>query len=56
MLDNYAIVKAAAVNGLLLGVITHAPGFAQMPKDAAKLSDCNIAVIRKWINDGAPDN
>lgn len=56
MLDNYTGVKIRAANGLLLGVVTHTPGFAQMPKNANKLSDCNIAIIRKWIDDGAPDN
>lgn len=55
-LDNYTSVKAQANNGRLLGVITHSAGFIPMPKNGNKLSDCNIAKIRKWIIAGAPNN
>lgn len=27
-----------------------------MPKGAAKLDDCTISKIEKWVNDGAPNN
>ncbi|PRY07291.1 cytochrome c [Pontibacter ummariensis] len=56
VLDTHAGVKKQADNGTLLGVITHASGFPAMPQGAAKLSDCNIARIKKWIEAGAPDN
>lgn len=55
-LDSYAGVKAVADNGKLIGVITHASGFPQMPQGGPKLSDCNINKIRGWINRGALNN
>lgn len=55
-LSNYSGVKAIADNGRLQGVITHAVGYSPMPKNAAKLSDCQITSITKWINDGAQNN
>ena len=56
MLDTYAGVKKEVDEGYLIGVITHAPGFQPMPKGGSKLSDCNIAKIRKWVDAGAPNN
>ncbi|MFC6999137.1 hypothetical protein [Rufibacter roseus] len=56
VLDTYAGVRAQALNGKLVGVITHAAGFPAMPQGGAKLSDCNIAKIRKWVDDGALNN
>ncbi len=56
LLDRYSCVKAQAINGKLIGVITHSPGFIPMPQNAMKLSDCNIAKIKKWVSAGAPDN
>jgi hypothetical protein len=56
ILDTYARVKTVADNGKLMGVITHANGFPQMPKGGNKLSDCNIAKIKKWVDAGAPNN
>lgn len=55
-LDAYAGVKQQVDNGRLFGAITHSPSFSAMPKNAAKLSTCNIAKIRKWIEAGAPNN
>ncbi len=55
-LDTYDGLKSIATSGKLIGVITHASGFSQMPKNAQKLSDCNIALINKWIANGALNN
>jgi mono/diheme cytochrome c family protein len=55
-LDTYAGVKLQADNGRLLGAITHGTSFSPMPKNANKLSDCNIAKIRLWIAAGALNN
>ncbi|WP_157593183.1 hypothetical protein [Rufibacter tibetensis] len=55
-LDTHTRVKAVADNGKLMGVITHAAGFKPMPLGGAKLSDCNIAKIKKWVDAGAPNN
>jgi mono/diheme cytochrome c family protein len=55
-LETYEDVAAIASDGRLLGVVTHAAGFSPMPKNAARLNDCKIAQIRKWIDDGIPNN
>ena len=56
LLDEYSGVKEQAINGRLLGAVTHSPGFIPMPQNTTKLSDCNIAKIKKWVIAGAPDN
>ncbi len=55
-LDSYTNLKAYASSGLLLNVILHTPGYDQMPKNASKLSDCDIAKIRTWIRNGMLNN
>ncbi|SHI65936.1 hypothetical protein SAMN02745146_1313 [Hymenobacter daecheongensis DSM 21074] len=55
-LDGHQAAKRYADNGLLVGVTSHALGFEPMPKNAAKLSDCDLSRIRKWVAAGAPDN
>ncbi|HNL06502.1 MAG TPA: hypothetical protein PKH93_02940 [Chitinophagales bacterium] len=36
--------------------INHGSGCSPMPKGNAKMATCNIAIIKKWIDDGAPNN
>lgn len=55
-LSSVAGAQIIAKDGRLLGTINHAAGYSPMPKDAAKLDDCRISQISKWIADGAPDN
>ncbi len=55
-LDTYTGVKQQVDNGRLLGAITHSTSYSPMPKNGNKLSDCNIARIRRWIAAGAPNN
>lgn len=55
-LDGYANLHVQLTNGNLIGGITHAAGYTPMPFDGGKLSDCEIAKIQAWINEGAPDN
>lgn len=55
-LDNYDNIVIAADNGSLMGAIKHENGYSPMPKGGAMLSDCNIAIIQKWVDDGTPDN
>jgi hypothetical protein len=52
---NYSQVNSLAQNGSLLGVITSQTGYSPMPKNG-KLSDCDIAIIKKWINNGAQND
>lgn len=55
-LDSYTSVKDQADNGNLLGTISHQNGFVAMPQGGAKLSDCQITQVKKWIAAGSPDN
>ena len=55
-LDSHAKLKVFADNGHLVGAITHSPGYSPMPKNSAKLSDCDINKIKAWVDAGAPDN
>ena len=48
-----AIVPGEAAKSLLIHAITGTEGASQMPPEGDKLSDAEIASIRKWINDGA---
>lgn len=55
-LSNYNGVRNVAISGRLVGAVSHAPGYSAMPKNASKLSACQIAQITKWVNAGAPNN
>jgi hypothetical protein len=53
--DNYDALKVVALNGSLSAAVNHTGPFP-MPKDGEKLSDCNLAKIKKWVDAGAPNN
>ena len=55
-LTTYNEVKQVALNGRLVGAVTHTGGYEPMPKNLNKLSDCEIAQIKKWVVAGAPNN
>lgn len=55
-LENYNDVVVMANNGKLMGSIRYDAGYSPMPKDGAKLSNCDIAKIGKWVKDGTPNN
>jgi uncharacterized membrane protein len=55
-LSTYQSVKGQVTNGRLWGAVTHSPGYSPMPKNAAKLSDCQLTQIKKWIDAGALNN
>lgn len=55
-MSTYATDKAIAVNGSLYGSISHANGYSPMPQGAAKMTPCEIATIKKWIDAGSPNN
>ena len=54
LLDNYNSLRYYAENGYLYGTISHTSGYRPMPDDGGKISDCNIALIKKWIDTGTP--
>lgn len=55
-LSSYDKVKTYASNGRLYGSIAWLPGYKAMPQGGNKLSDCQISVIKKWVDAGAPNN
>jgi hypothetical protein len=55
-LMDHASVKNAAVYGNLIGDISHAASYNPMPKGGAKLLDCKITQMKKWVAAGAPNN
>jgi|SRR5688572_15659285 len=56
VLETYSNVISYVNSGQLLGAINHEQGFSPMPQGTAKLSDCNILKIEKWVQSGSPDN
>lgn len=55
-MSTYANDKAIAANGKLYGSISHAAGFVPMPQGTAKMTTCQLAAIKKWIDAGALNN
>jgi len=55
-LTNYDEISFAVLNGTFLQCISHEDGFSAMPKDGAKLLQCDIDKFELWALDGAPDN
>lgn len=55
-LMDHASVKNAAVSGSLIGDISHASGYNPMPQGGAKLLDCKITQVKKWVAAGAPND
>lgn len=55
-LATYAAVKTSALSGKLLGSVKWTAGISAMPKGGAKMPDCEITQIQKWINAGTPNN
>lgn len=53
-LGTYAEIKAFADNGSLLNAVTRTSN--PMPKGGPRLTDCRIAELRIWIQNGAPNN
>lgn len=55
-LRNYAEIKATVQNGTFYGSISHATGYSAMPKVGTRLSTCELAKIKAWIDAGAQQN
>ncbi len=55
-LRNYSDLVAVAKNGKLWGSINHETGYSPMPKNASKLSTCQLATFKIWIDNGTPNN
>ena len=55
-LTDYTSVMNAAVNGRLIGSISHLPGYNPMPTASLQLSDCQVTQVKKWVAAGALNN
>lgn len=55
-LEPYTEVLPYVTNELLICTILQDGGCSPMPQNAAKLADCDIESLQKWISDGAPNN
>lgn len=55
-MGTYTADKAIAQSGKLYGSISYASGYSPMPKGSAKMSNCQISLIKKWIDAGLPNN
>lgn len=55
-MGTYAADKAIGQNGSLYGSINHASGYSPMPQGTPKMSSCQIAVVKKWIDAGMQNN
>lgn len=56
LLEGYANLRPYALNGKLVGNISHAPGFNPMPLGLPKLPDCEINTITDWVKNGYLNN
>ena len=54
--DNYTSLYSIASTGLLWSVVNWEAGYAPMPDGGQKLSACDLAKIKNWINNGSPNN
>ena len=48
---DYSDLAFVAESGQLLGALKHQQGFVPMPQGMSQLSDCEISLIEKWVND-----
>jgi hypothetical protein len=54
--DTWEGLSTVALNGKLWGGVSWAPGYKTMPNQGSQLSTCDLAKIKNWINQGAPNN
>lgn len=55
-LDTYPEVMKSVNNNSLMGSIQYASGFSPMPKNAGKMTSCQIQKIQNWVDAGAQNN
>ena len=55
-LEDYADVKTLADNGRLYGSVAHLSGYSPMPQGGSILDDCNLNIIKTWIDSGSANN
>ncbi|MBX0291183.1 hypothetical protein K3G63_12070 [Hymenobacter sp. HSC-4F20] len=55
-LQDFSVIQKYIRSGELMGNVKHLPGFNPMPQGGNKLSDCDIELLQKWVDAGAPNN
>jgi hypothetical protein len=55
-MGTYATDKTIAQNGKLYGSVIHASGYKAMPEGTSKLTTCQIAAVKQWIDAGLLNN
>jgi hypothetical protein len=55
LLDNYSNVKIYVTNNKIWNVMNYVKGYSPMPP-SEKLNDCQLLVMKKWIDNGALNN
>jgi hypothetical protein len=55
-MTSHSGVRADALSGKLYGSVVQNGTALDMPQGGSKLSDCDIAKIKKWADAGAPNN
>lgn len=55
-MGSYTNDKAIAQNGKMLGSVSYMTGYSPMPKNMPRLSNCQVATIKKWIDAGMLNN
>ena len=53
---NYTEISVVAANGKLFNTVNHTAGSYFMPLGSPKLSSCQIAQIKNWVDAGYPNN
>ncbi|WP_045688482.1 hypothetical protein [Hymenobacter sp. AT01-02] len=55
-LEDFSVIQKYIRSGELMGNVKHLPGYNPMPQGGKKLSDCDIELLQKWVDAGAPNN
>jgi hypothetical protein len=55
-LESWQGSNEVAASGLITKSIRHESGVSPMPKGKAKLDDCYISIIQRWIREGRSNN
>ncbi|WP_460623045.1 hypothetical protein [Hymenobacter tenuis] len=55
-LEDFSVIQKYVRSGQLMGNVKHLPGYNPMPDGGNKLSDCDIDLLQKWVDAGAPNN
>jgi len=55
-MGTHAADKAIGQNGKLYGSISYTAGYSPMPKGMSRMTSCQIATIKKWIDNNMPNN